>query len=306
MEADPSRSGGERDGWLPGDAGVPLSALRRIVRMALDEDLPWGDITSEAVVPEDLDARAVMVARAEGVVAGLPAAAEAFLLVDDDVGATFLASDGDRVESGAPLLRLEGRARSLLMAERVALNLAQRLSGTATLTARFVEAVRGTAASIVDTRKTTPGLRLLEKYAVRCGGGRNHRMSLSEAVLVKDNHREALGAAGVGLAEALRDARRRLPHTVTVEVEVEDDEALDAALAAGADAVLLDNMSPERLRRAVERVAGRAVTEASGGITLDTVRAVAEAGVALISVGALTHSAPALDLALDWETVPRG
>lgn len=305
MEGDAPVDGEGRDGWLPGDPGVPLPALRRVVRVALEEDLPWGDVTSESVIPARVRARAVLVARVAGVVSGLPAAAEAFRAVDDDVTVTFLSSDGDRVQPGSPLLRVEGAARSLLMAERVALNIAQRLSGTATLTARFVEAVAGTGAAIVDTRKTTPGLRLLEKYAVRCGGGRNHRMSLSDAVLVKDNHREVLGAAGVGLEEAVRDARRRLPHTVTVEVEVEDQAALDEALAGGADAVLLDNMAPEELRRSVARVAGRARVEASGGITLETVRAVAETGVDLISVGALTHSAPALDLALDWESIPR-
>lgn len=294
---------GEGAGWLAGDGGVPRAALRAAVRRALEEDLPWGDLTSEAVLPAGIGARVVMVARAEGVVAGLPVAAEAMRAVDEAVVVTFAATDGQRVGAGTPLLRAEGDVRSLLMAERVALNFVQRLSGTATLTARFVERVQGTGAAIVDTRKTTPGLRIFEKYAVRCGGGRNHRMGLSDAVLVKDNHRDALRAAGVDLADALRAARRRLPHTATVEVEVESEAELDAALAGGADIVLLDNMSPTELRRAVERVGGRARTEASGGISLETVRAVADSGVDMISVGALTHSAPALDVALDWETV---
>ena len=294
---------GESAGWLAGDGGVPRAALRAAVRRALEEDLPWGDLTSEAVLPPGIAARVVMVARAEGVVAGLPVAAEALRAMDEAVEVTFAATDGQRVAAGTPLLRAQGDARSLLMAERVALNFVQRLSGTATLTAAFVERVKGTGAVIVDTRKTTPGLRIFEKYAVRCGGGRNHRMGLSDAVLVKDNHRDALRAAGVGLTEALRDARRRLPHTVMVEVEVESEAELDAALAGGADIVLLDNMSPAELRRAVARVAGRARTEASGGISLETVRAVADSGVDMISVGALTHSAPALDVALDWETV---
>ena len=277
-----------------------MRAVRQVVETALAEDLAWGDVTSDALVPAELPATAVMVAKQDGVLAGLAVAAEVFRAVDASSFVELLVEDGEWVESGSELLRVTGRARSLLAAERVALNFVQRLSGTATLTARFVEAVAGTGARIVDTRKTTPGLRLLEKYAVRCGGGHNHRFHLGDAVLVKDNHRAALAAAGGSLAEGVRGARAALPHTTTVEIEVDSADQLEEALAVEPDAILLDNMSPEELVFCVRRIGGRARVEASGGVNLQTVRAIAEAGVDLISVGALTHSAPALDLSLEF------
>ena len=277
-----------------------MPAVRQVVETALAEDLAWGDVTSDALVPAELPATAVMVAKQDGVLAGLAVAAEVFRAVDASSFVELLVEDGEWVESGRELLRVTGRARSLLAAERVALNFVQRLSGTATLTARFVEAVAGTGARIVDTRKTTPGLRLLEKYAVRCGGGHNHRFHLGDAVLVKDNHRAALAAAGGSLAEVVRGARAALPHTTTVEIEVDSADQLEEALAVEPDAILLDNMSPEELVVCVRRIGGRARVEASGGVNLQTVRAIAETGVDLISVGALTHSAPALDVSLEF------
>ncbi len=286
-----------------GVAGIqlpPLARVRKLVERALAEDLGWGDITTESFVPAGVRARAKLVARQAGVVAGLPVAALAFEALAPAAAIELHAADGDPVEPGAVLLTVGGAARALLSAERVALNFVQRLSGIATLTARYVRAVEGTGARIVDTRKTTPGLRLLERYAVRCGGGHNHRFHLSDAALLKDNHREALAASGIALGDAVRAARRRLPHVVRLEIEVDALEQLAETLAAAPDAVLLDNMPPDVLREAVRQVGGRALVEASGGITLDTVRAVAETGVDLISVGALTHSAPAFDAALDF------
>ncbi len=285
------------------DLELPAAAVREAVERALAEDLPWGDVTSELLVPAELGATAVMVARAAGVVAGLTVARETFRTVDPALAVELVARDGEPVEAGRELLVVRGRARPILSAERVALNFVQRLSGTATLAARFVAAVAGTGAVIVDTRKTTPGLRVLEKYAVRCGGARNHRFHLGDAVLVKDNHRDALAAAGLSLAEAVAAARRRLPHTVTVEIEVDTPAQLEAALAAEPDAILLDNMAPAALATAVRRIREARPTtkvEASGGVTLETVRAIAETGVDLISVGALTHSAPALDVSLEF------
>lgn len=278
----------------------PSQAIGRAVARALEEDLAWGDATTDAFVAPDLEAEARVVARVSGVIAGLPVMRETFVQVDPSTTVEFEARDGDRVEAGRTLATVRGAARALLAAERVALNFLQRLSGTATLTARYVDAVEGTRARIVDTRKTTPGLRVLEKYAVQCGGGRNHRMHLGDAVLVKDNHRASLRARGVGLADAIGRARASLPHTVTIGVELDALDALDEVVEAGADAVLLDNMEPDTLAEAVRRIDGRALAEASGGITLDTVRGVAESGVDMISVGALTHSAPALDIALDF------
>lgn len=304
------RNGGEDagnrgDGWSPRGPRVPLSSVARAVESALAEDLGWGDATTESLIPEESVGAASVVSRGRGVVAGLPVAATVFAMVDDDVEVTLHARDGDPVAAGSLVASVRGPARALLMAERVALNFLQRLSGVATLTRRYVDAVEGTGVRIVDTRKTTPGLRVLEKYAVRCGGGHNHRFHLSDAVLVKDNHRAVLHAAAVDLADALADVRRRLPHTVSIAVELDDLEALEAALNAGVDAVLLDNMDAASLRAAVGRIRGRALVEASGGITLETVREKAETGVDLISVGALTHSAPALDMAMEWDR-PRG
>jgi nicotinate-nucleotide pyrophosphorylase (carboxylating) len=279
---------------------VPLAEVRRVVELALAEDLGWGDVTTAAVVGAGRPARADLLVKGEGVLAGLPVAALVFTTVDPGVAVTPLVADGTPVTPGAIVARLAGPAGSLLRAERVALNLLQRLSGIASVTARYVAAVQGTRARIVDTRKTTPGLRALEKYAVRAGGGSNHRFNLADGVLIKDNHLLAAAAEGRSLGDVVRQARARAPHTLRIEVEVETLAQLDEALAAGADAVLLDNMPVELLRQAVARTGGRAITEASGGITLATVRAVAETGVDLISVGALTHSAPALDISLDF------
>lgn len=277
---------------------LPLHPLqyRSLLEAALVEDLGGaGDLTSNSILPAETKAVATLVARAPGVIAGVDVAAEVFRLVEPGARIELDARDGDRVGAGAVLARLAGSARGLLTAERVALNLLGRLSGIATATRELVDAVAGTGARIVCTRKTTPGLRALEKYAVRCGGGVNHRFGLDDAVLVKDNH---LAVAG-SVAEAIRRARGAVGHLVAIEVEVDTMEQLAAALEHGADAVLLDNMSPAELRRAVEMVGGRIPTEASGGITLRTARAIAETGVDLLSVGWLTHSAPALDVALD-------
>lgn len=271
--------------------------MRTLVRAALDEDRAFDDATTRSTVGPDVRASASMVARVDGVIAGVPLAVATFLAMDTSIAHTVHAADGAHVSPGAIVLTLEGRAAALLSAERVALNFVQRLSGIATLTAQYVAAVGGTKARILDTRKTTPGYRALEKYAVRCGGGTNHRADLADAVLIKDNH---LAAMRGDIAEAVRRARALARPGIVVQVECDDIEQVRAAIAAGADSVLLDNMPPEKLRECVELVAGRAVTEASGGITLRTVRAAAESGVDRISVGALTHSAPALDTALDF------
>ena len=273
--------------------------LARVVRDALDEDLGWGDVTTDALVPPDQPGRGVVLVKDEGVLAGLDAVVEVFTQLDPSVSVELRAADGDRVRPGQEVALLTGPAASILKGERVALNLLQRLSGVATATRRYVEAVAGTKAQVIDTRKTTPGLRALEKYAVRVGGGANHRMNLSDGVLVKDNHLAALRSRGHGIAEAVRRARAHAPHTVRVEIEVTTVEQADEAASAGADIVLLDNMPPERTAEAVRRINGRSLVEASGGVRLETVRAVAESGVDLISVGALTHSTPALDISLE-------
>ena len=277
----------------------PRHEIDRVVALALAEDAPWGDVTSEALVPEQATASGAMVSRSVGVVAGLPIASSVLAAVDPGAEFAAVAADGARVSPGEHLAEIAGRARALLLAERVALNLVQRMSGIATLTARYVEAVAGTGTRISDTRKTTPGLRSLERYAVAVGGGVNHRRGLSDAVLVKDNHLVALGSSGVSVADALVGARQSIPHTMTIEVEVDSLRQIDEVLDGDADVILLDNFSVADMAKAVEHVAGRALVEASGGVTLDTVRAIAETGVDVISVGALTHSAPALDIGLD-------
>ncbi|HUG39788.1 MAG TPA: carboxylating nicotinate-nucleotide diphosphorylase [Longimicrobiales bacterium] len=281
----------------------PADVLERHARGALAEDVGAGDVTSDLVVPADAPARATLVAREPGIACGLALARTVFLLADHGLAITLLARDGDAVSAGAPLLAVSGAARPILSAERVALNFVGRLSGIASLTRRYVDAVAGTGARILDTRKTTPGLRELEKWAVRCGGGHNHRSGLWDGFMLKDNHRAALAAAGVDLVEAVRKARGRLPEGTLVTIEVDALEQIEEALAAGADNILLDNMTPDQLATAAARIAGAALTEASGGIRLESVRPVAACGVDRISVGALTHSAPALDVALDfaWE-----
>lgn len=274
----------------------------RIVAAALAEDAPWGDITSETLIPASSSAEASIVAREAGVFCGQQVIEAALRLTDQRTNVRFLVEDGETFDVGAVLAVLSGPARSLLRAERVALNLAQRLSGIATLTALFVHEVKGTRARVVDTRKTTPGLRVLERYAVRCGGGFNHRFSLSDAVMAKDNHLALLTRGGaVGLTEALTAAKARLPHTVHFEVEVDRIDQIEPVLAAGVDTIMLDNFSLAELAEGVKLVAGRALVEASGNVRLDTVGAIARTGVDLISSGALTHSVHALDLGLDLD-----
>lgn len=271
--------------------------MNDLIQRALDEDLGTGDLTSRAVVPEGSRAAGVVVAKADGMVAGLDVAAAVFAAADRGLEVELRAADGDAVSPGGELLIVRGDARAILAAERVALNLLGRLSGVATLTARYVAAVEGTGTRILDTRKTTPGMRALEKAAVVAGGGTSHRFGLYDAILVKENHVRVAG----GVGEAARRALASAGPGVMVEIEVESLEELDEALAAGVGRLLLDNMSPDELRTAVQRTGGRAELEASGGVTLDTVRAVAETGVDFVSVGALTHSAAALDVSLLFE-----
>lgn len=273
--------------------------IERIVLMALDEDAPWGDLTGETLIPEAATATAELVAREPGVFSGARVVEATFRLVDPAIAVEVLAADGDGFAAGDVLARVQGPARGILRAERVALNLVQRMSGVATLTARYVDAVAGTRARIVDTRKTTPGLRSLERQAVHDGGGRNHRRSLSDAIMAKDNHLAVLTAGGADLATALREARERMPHTAHLEVEVDRVDQIAPMLAGGVDTIMLDNFTVDELRVGVELIAGRAIVEASGGVNLDTVAAIAATGVDVISVGALTHSARALDLGLD-------
>ncbi len=285
--------------------GTPAAADLRtgweaIVDLALAEDIGSGDVTTLATVPPETRAHGTIVAKAAGVVSGLGAAAAVFHRVDPSVAFERRLHDGARCQPGDAVADVAGPARSILTGERVALNLLQRLSGVATLTARYIDAINGTQASIIDTRKTTPGLRTLEKAAVRDGGGRNHRVGLADGVLIKDNHLAAVGGPD-RVTRAVRQARAFAPHTLRVEVEVTTLDELAEAIAAGADVVLLDNMDAPMIRRAVELAAGRVLLEASGGVSLTTVRAIAETGVDLISVGALTHSAPALDLSLQFD-----
>ncbi len=273
-------------------------AVIALVRAALEEDRAFEDVTTLATVTPGHRARADFVARHDGVLAGLPLAIAAFRLLDAHVDIRVDAQDGAAITKGQTLLHLSGSARGLLSAERVALNFAQRLSGVATMTARYVALVQGTSAKILDTRKTTPGWRALEKYAVRCGGGTNHRATLADAVLIKDNH---LAACGGDVAVAIRRAREFAPSGMLVQVECDTIAQVRAALGAGAGALLLDNMPNHALRECVDLAKGRAWTEASGGVSLETVRGIAETGVDRISIGALTHSAASLDLALDFE-----
>jgi nicotinate-nucleotide pyrophosphorylase (carboxylating) len=269
-----------------------------LIQRALAEDEAMADVTT-ALLPPGLDGRSVMLAKEPGVLAGVEVALEVFRQVDPSVRCQPLTSDGDHVEPGQQVALIQGSLDGILRAERTALNFVQRMSGVATATNAFVQAVAGTRAIVIDTRKTVPGWRLLDKYAVRMGGGRNHRMSLADGVLIKDNHIAAATAAGMSLAELVRKAMAEAPHMVRVEVEVETVEQAQEALAAGVDILLLDNMDLDTMRRVVEMCHGSAITEASGGITLNTVRGVAETGVGLISTGAITHSVRALDISLE-------
>lgn len=271
-----------------------MLSLDRLIDHALAEDIHTGDITTQAVVPGKRPASARLIAKEDLVLAGIHVAERVFARVSPEISFSAGHVDGARIKKGELIASMTGDAANLLMAERVALNLLQRLSGVATLTARFVEAVQGTTARIVDTRKTTPGLRELEKYAVRVGGGINHRTGLYDGVLIKENH---IAAAG-GISEAISRARAYIPHTLKIEIETETLEQVEMALAAGADIIMLDNMSLADMRSAVTMIGKRALVEASGGVNLDSVRAIAETGVDIISVGALTHSPRAMDISM--------
>jgi nicotinate-nucleotide pyrophosphorylase (carboxylating) len=290
---------------MPPLSPTELAAADELIALALTEDLgDLGDRTADITIPVEAKGAAWIVARKEGVIAGLPVAARLAYAMELEGGWNPLLEDGAHVTPGTRVARVAGRMRSLLAFERTALNFLQHLSGVATLTARFVAAINGTKATILDTRKTLPGWRLLEKYAVRCGGGRNHRMGLFDGVLIKDNHLAWLAVEGDPIGRAVGLARASAPAGMVIEVEVDTLDQLDRALACGPDIILLDNFDPDGLGEAVRRrnaVAPTIQLEASGGINLDTVRALAEAGVDRISVGALTHSAPALDLGLDFD-----
>lgn len=283
---------------MPSITPLPEVVFDDLVRQTLREDLGRaGDLTTDAVVPADMRAVARLVCRQDGRIAGLGPALHAFRLLDPAAEVEVSVADGGDAAVGAEVIRVTGTARALLTAERTALNFLGHLSGIATTTRALVRAVAGTRAQVVCTRKTTPLLRAVDKHAVRCGGGANHRFGLDDAVMIKDNHRVIAG----GAAEAVRRIKRRIGHMVKIEVEVDDLEELEDILQLGIDVVLLDNMGPETLTRAVEIVDGRAITEASGGITLETAPAIASSGVDLLSVGWLTHSAPCLDIGLDLE-----
>ena len=278
---------------------LTTSAIDTVVRAALDEDAPWGDITSEMLIPADAVATAQLVAREAGVFSGGAVFAAAFRLVDPRIVVHLHLADGTPFTAGELLAEASGPARGILQAERIGLNFVQRMSGIAALTARYVAETVGTTARIVDTRKTTPGLRAFERQAVRDGGGHNHRFSLSDAVMAKDNHLAVLSAGGINLTDALLAVRAKLSHTTHFEVEVDTLDQIEPVLAAGIDTIMLDNFDADELREGVRLVAGRAIVEASGGVSLDTVRRIAECGVDVISVGALTHSVRSLDLGLD-------
>ncbi|MHC2998516.1 carboxylating nicotinate-nucleotide diphosphorylase [Microbacterium sp. HJ5] len=275
------------------------ATIDRTVGAALEEDAPWGDITSEYLIDAGATAVAELVAREPGVFSGGEVFAAAFRLVDAEIAVHLRVADGDRFDTGAVLATVTGPARGVLTAERIGLNFVQRMSGIASLTARYVAEVAHTGARIADTRKTTPLLRAFERHAVVSGGGHNHRHSLSDAVMAKDNHLAVVTQNGLSVTAALQGAIARLPHTTHVEVEVDRLDQIEQVLAAGIGTIMLDNFSLDDLRAGVAQVGGRAIVEASGGVSLDTVRAIAETGVDVISVGALTHSARALDLGLD-------
>jgi nicotinate-nucleotide pyrophosphorylase (carboxylating) len=276
------------------NAGWNVLEVAEIIKRALQEDIGSGDVTTMATVPAGITRRAELVAKEDFTLAGIDVARRVFTTLDSDVAFEALKVDGSRVQRGDVLAWIKADARILLQGERVALNLLQRMSAVATMTARFVAAVAHTDAIIVDTRKTTPGLRVLDKYAVRMGGGQNHRTSLYDGVLIKENH---IAAAG-GISAAVAGARRSAPHTLKIEVEAETMDDVREALEAGADIIMLDNMSLDQMKEAVELIGERALTEASGGVNLDTVADIAATGVDLISVGALTHSSGAVDISM--------
>ncbi len=280
--------------------------IRLIVTQALAEDLAAGDVTTTALISPELEGQGIITVEEEGILAGIEVAEEVFRQVDPGIHFEKLAFDGEKLSPGKAVAQVSGKAASILQAERTALNFLQHLSGIATETRRYVEAVSGTKAKILDTRKTVPGLRLLEKYAVRVGGGQNHRRSLGDGILIKDNHLAALRSQGLGIGEVVKIARQNAPHTLRIEVEVEALEQVEEALRAGADVIMLDNMPLDQMRQAVGLVQGRALIEASGGINLGNVRQVAETGVDFISIGALTHSTKALSFSLSLQVSQPG
>jgi nicotinate-nucleotide pyrophosphorylase (carboxylating) len=269
--------------------------LQRKIEEWLEEDIGSGDISTMATIPEQERGTGILYAKEAGIIAGLPVAEQVFWAIDPSLSFQALVAEGTRVEKGQQIAEVSGSVRSILSGERLALNLLQRLSGIATRTSEYVQAIAGTNARVVDTRKTTPGLRFLEKYAVRVGGGHNHRFALYDAVMIKDNHIKGAG----GISQAVAAARSVIPHTMKIEVETESLAEVQEALQAGADIIMLDNMPLEQMKEAVQLIAGRAIVEASGGVTLETIRPIAETGVDVISVGALTHSVRALDISLD-------
>lgn len=276
---------------------IDFSLVDEIILRALREDMPMGDLTTDSTVAQDEVCAARLIAKEAGTIAGLDVFERVFRLLDPKIYVERYINEGDKVEAGTDIMHISGNARTMLKAERTALNFLQRMSGIATATNKFVELLKGTKSRIVDTRKTAPGLRYLDKYAVRAGGGTNHRFCLSDGVLIKDNHIKAAG----GIKNAVERARAAVPHTIKIEVETETLEQVKEALDAGADIIMLDNMPPEKMKEAVIYINGRAMTEASGNITLDKAKIIADAGVDLISSGSLTHSVRAMDISLRFE-----
>jgi len=277
----------------------PLSSMQRVISAALEEDLAYGDLTSTMLIPPTLLARAKIIAKGHMIVAGVAVARQVFHAIDSTITLTTHTGDGTMVRPSTPILSMKGKAQSLLQAERVALNFLQRLSGISTLTRQFCDAVRDYPVAIVDTRKTTPGLRALEKWAVRLGGGHNHRFSLHDGILIKDNHLMILSAQKMNLTQACLRARQQAPHGLRICVEVETVAQVQQALKGKADVLLLDNMPPAQVRHAIGIIQGRALVEVSGGMNLSNIRDMAQAGPNFISIGALTHSAPSMDLSMD-------
>ena len=275
--------------------------MERLIELAIMEDYSAGDATTEALISPDIGGKATIVSDESGVLAGLDIALEVFHKMAPDVKTERLLSDGDFLETGSRIANIQGPLGSILTTERTSLNFLRKLSGVATETSKYVNAIKGTNATIIDTRKTTPGFRSLQKYAVRMGGGTNHRQNLGDGILIKDNHIRTLALEGMSLKDVIKKAHANASHTIKIEVEVEDLAQVKEALESGAQIILLDNMTPIEMGKAVALCGGKAITDASGGINLSSVRAVAESGVDLISVGALTHSAPDLDISLDIE-----
>jgi nicotinate-nucleotide pyrophosphorylase (carboxylating) len=278
---------------------IPEDQIKHLIDLALGEDIGTGDVTSEILLPSELETKAIILAKADGVLAGIDVACLVFLRIDPALEIRVLLQDGSALKNGDIIAEIKGKTRSILTAERVAINFLQRLSGIATQTASFVALTRDLPVSIVDTRKTTPGFRLLEKYAVRMGGGRNHRLNLSDGILIKDNHLAALRTGGMSLKEIVITAKQKAPEGLKVEVETTNLQEVEEAVDAGADIIMFDNMSPEEMKRGVKLLPKGMLSEASGGVNLENVRAIAETGVNIISIGALTHSPRALDISLE-------